>query len=284
MNIVLISTCNMRGRTDLVERMLASVDRANAALGGERIRLYLLVQECSAEEFANFRNNTSQFVHLDQSPKRLSLSAARNRLMKHVLNHPLQWERTVIGFPDDDAWYPAGTLEAVVSTFKANKHLQFWFCRYASSPVRWEQQTIPKCRRPSLTEAIRRASSNTIFLRGDLAKTINVFDETLGVGTPNGSGEDTDVAIRAFALASDVAYCDAPLIGHRDFVPALRGKYYRGGLITLARYVGVVDGIYFEFLRKLAVGAYLTLRREITAKNYLSAAHSAFTEIGRGTL
>lgn len=65
-----------------------------------------------------------------------------------------------------------------------------------------------------------------MFLRASLAAQLGHFDETLGLGTPAGSGEDTDYAMRAWHMARRTLYYDAPLIGHRDKDMAGRTRYY----------------------------------------------------------
>jgi hypothetical protein len=284
MDIVLISTCDMQGgRPQVLQRMIASVAEIDPPLR-QRVRLFLLLQRCSNEALAAFAGTVPEFVKLDACPGRLSLSAARNRLLSRALDEPLAWQQVLVAFPDDDAWYPAGTLEAIVKEFASDERLDFWFCRYSSAPVSASDPSLPPSRSPSLSDCVRRGSSNTIFLRGDVAKRIGGFDENLGVGTKNGSAEDTDVAIKALALARRSAYLDAAAVGHRDPNPALRGPYYRGTLVTLARYAGVVGGVYREFIRKLAIGCYLILSRDITPRQYLSSVRNALAELGRGKL
>jgi hypothetical protein len=280
---ILISTCGANDRPDLLQRMINSVTQAEEQLKG-RVELYLLLQQCSKESLANFSISAPSFIRPYCYSQRVPLSAARNRLLLQALDAPLSWQRVIVAFPDDDAWYPPGTLETIVKAFASDKRLGFWFCRYGSAPGSAVQPAFPSTRQPSLGETIRRASSNTIFLRGDLVRRIGKFDETLGVGTENGSGEDTDFAIKAFAIASRTLYFDAVAIGHRDLDPGLRARYYRGSLITLGRYAGVVKGMYREFIRKLIVGCYLVLRGDLTVRGYLSAMSGAVLSLGTAKL
>jgi hypothetical protein len=107
-------------------------------------------------------------------------------------------------------------------------------------------------------DVIRQASSNTIFVRGRVLRDDRVFDETLGVGTVNGGGEDTEFALRAWLST-----------------PQLRPKYYRGGLIALARHARQQPRIGFEFARKLAVGLWLVGTRQLPVAAFRTAVSAA---------
>lgn len=278
MNLILISTCDMKGgRGDMLKRMIASVARAAPNIAGS-LSLYLLLQRCSQRMCAKF--SAPDFVKLAASDRLVSLSGARNLLLNLAFREELDWENTLIAFPDDDGWYPPATLEMIVSTFTRERELDFWFCRYAAEPASAGLPGQPEPRVPRLPDVVRRASSNTIFLRGSLARRICPFDEDLGVGTSNGSGEDTDLAVRAFILARRSLYLDAATVGHRDPNSALRSRYYRGSLAVLASYVGATRGSLREFLRKLLIGAYLVARKELTPRDFLAAAHAAFSRFG----
>jgi GT2 family glycosyltransferase len=98
----------------------------------------------------------------------------------------------------------------------------------------------------------------------------------LGVGTPVGGSEDVDYALRARRVAHKRAYRDAALVGHRDKSRSIRAHYYTGGLLVLARHAR--HGAGGECLRKIAVGAYLTMRRELGVRDFAKALRSAFFE------
>jgi hypothetical protein len=123
---------------------------------------------------------------------------------------------------------------------------------------------------------VRQASSNTMFVRGRIVRSGAAFDEGLGVGTPAGGAEDTEFALRAHVMARQTMYLDAALIGHRDKNPQLRARYYRGGLIAIARHARRRGAIVAELLRKIAVGGWLTLRGELSVPGFAGALSSAF--------
>jgi hypothetical protein len=277
--VILISTCGANDRPDLLQRMLDSVAQSEVQLSG-RIKLFLLIQKCSEELLGNLAVSAPSFVKSYCYPHQISISAARNRLLSQALDEPVLWQRMIVAFPDDDAWYPSGTIETIVKEFESDERLGLWFCRYSSAPVSAATLGASSVRQPSLGETIRYASANTTFLRGDLVNRIRKFDETLGVGSENGSGEDTDFAIKAFALAPRTIYLDNVAVGHRDFNSILRARYYRGSLITLGRYTGVIKGMYKQFIRKLAVGSYLTLSGQLAPRQYVSAVRAALASLG----
>ena len=126
---------------------------------------------------------------------------------------------------------------------------------------------------------VRNASSNTMFVRGRLLATINRFDESLGVGTPNLGGEDLDFAMRAHRVARLSYFCDQAAIGHRDKLVHLRATYYRGSLMVLARYALRNLGAAREYARKVAIGFYLVLRRELPLGAFLAANTLALGEL-----
>jgi hypothetical protein len=279
MNVVLISTSNLSaGRSEALDRMLHSVSNTVARRPDVPIKLLLLLQECESS------SNFPAFVDATSLPHRVSLSAARNILLSRALSRHLIEPATVVGFPDDDAWYPEGTLDYVVGQFARAPALDLWFCRYSRNPVAPTRPAFAS-RPAQARDVIRQASSNTMFTRGRVVLSGASFDEGLGVGTPIGGAEDTDFALRAYILGRQSMYLDAPAIGHRDKNRQLRAKYYRGGLLAIARHARQRKAVAAELARKIAVGGWLTLRRELSPAEFraaLSAAISALRSNGAG--
>jgi hypothetical protein len=165
-------------------------------------------------------------------------------------------------------------LEMVARSFAQSPQLGLWFCRYASNPVSVAEANCTS-RAASAQDVIRQASSNTMFVRGRVLRDNTVFDETLGVGTLNGGGEDTEFALRAYLSSRQSLYFPAPVVGHRDKTPQLRPKYYRGGLIALARHARQQPQIGYELLRKLAVGLWLVGTRQLPVTAFRTAVSAA---------
>jgi hypothetical protein len=234
----------------------------------------LLLQKCHEYQYWKIGQALPPFVQAIPYAETLSLSAARNRLLAYASSNGLIDGETVVGFPDDDCWYPQGVLELVARSFAQSPQLGLWFCRYSSNPA-----PVGEAKRAmgpaSPRDVIREASSNTMFVRGHVLASDPVFDETLGVGTVNGGGEDTEFALRAYLSSHRALYLPAPVIGHRDKIPQLRPKYWRGGLIALARHARRQPRIGFELARKLAVGVWLVGTRQLPVAAFRTAVAAA---------
>jgi hypothetical protein len=268
LSVVMISTTDaLGGRADLLERMLNSVAAFADTSPAVPLRLLMLVQRADRpEQAAGFRPNG--FLDAIATPERMSLSAARNLLIERARAAGLFHERSVVLFPDDDCWYPNGALRHIVDAFTVSAELDLWFCRYSASPD--SMDGYPE-RPAKIADVVRKASSNTLAVRGHLLAGGLRFDETLGVGTPDNGGEDTAFAIAAFGRSRSARVLDGTCIGHRDPDRQFVARYYRGALFAIARNHNV-PGTGFELLRKLAVGAVLMLQRRLGLRHFTSSA------------
>lgn len=274
MNIVLISTCDISAdRSEAIDRMLASVEHATSRRPDLSVTLLLLLQKCPAD--LTLSRSFPAFVEASSIPNQVSLSAARNSLLSRALADGVIGSATIVGFPDDDCWYPQGTLEYIADQFTRAPELDLWFCRYSSDPLP-AGGTDMASRPASVHQVIREASSNTMFVRGWIIRSGILFDEELGVGTSNGGGEDTEFALHAHVLSTHTMHLDAAAVGHRDKSPRLRARYYRGGLVAIARHAQKRRGIAAELARKIAVGGWLTLRGELSLPEFFDALSAAF--------
>lgn len=275
MKLVLISTSNLQSdRADALERMVHSVEKAAAVLDKRvSIRILLLLQKCPEYRYWALSRSLPPFVQAIPSTDALSLSAARNLLLSYAISNGMIDSATVVGFPDDDCWYPAGVLESVTHAFATTPKLGLWFSKYSSAPVPIAH--VSPAGRATARDVVREVSSNTMFVRGRVLRSVPVFDEALGVGTVNGGGEDTEFALRAYLSSEQSLYVPAAIIGHRDKSPQLRPKYYRGGLIALARHARQRPRIGVEFARKLAVGFWLVGTRQLPAASFRTAVSAA---------
>lgn len=275
MNLILISTSDVEsGRADVLDRMLRSVEAAAAVLHPRvSIKVLLLLQKCHEYQYWKIGQTLPSFVQAIPAAETLSLSAARNQLLSYASFNGMIDAETVVGFPDDDCWYPHGVLELIARSFAQSPHLGLWFSRYSSNPVA-VAEVKRAMRAASPRDVIREASSNTMFVRGRVLRETAAFDETLGIGTVNGGGEDTEFALRAWLSTRHALYLPAAVIGHRDKTPQLRPKYYRGGLIALARHARQ-PRIGFELARKLAVGLWLVGTRQLPVAAFRTAVSAA---------
>ena len=147
--------------------------------------------------------------HLRSEP---GLSRARNVGLKHVTGE-------VVGFPDDDCWYPAGLLARVEELLQQQP---LWSGVTGSSA---DGEGNPSAARFDRSEGNldvlnlwARGISFTIFLRREVLEQVGEFDETLGVGagTPFGSGEETDYLIRTVKAGFRVRYLPRLIVCHPD--------------------------------------------------------------------
>jgi len=276
MNLTLISTTDMKGgRSDVRERMLQALVESERALGGDRMVLAFLLQNCPADELQKIATALPAFVRPVAVAGRVPLSTARNILLRQLAAQGAIAADTLVAFPDDDCWYPPGFLLQVATLFARHPELDFWFCRYASNPSQASfGEADPGV--ANSADIVRNASSNTIFMRGRVVTAIGEFDEGLGVGTPMGGAEDLDYVLRAWRAARRTAYCDAALVGHRDKSRELLARYYGSSLMVLARYAR--NGVAGEFRRKIAVGMYYVLRRRLTLVEFGRSLRRALAE------
>ncbi|WP_187371408.1 glycosyltransferase family A protein [Methylobacterium oryzihabitans] len=268
LSLVMISTSDAEsGRTEMLDRMIDSVAAFAARRPAIQITLLLLMQR-SQDPAALAARNWPSFVEVSHVPGRLSLSAARNRLIAEARGRQSFRDDVLVLFPDDDCWYPDGVLEGIYDIFDSRPRLDLWFCRYSSAPLPY----LPGGEVPArAAQVTRRASSNTFVFRGRIFADGLGFDETLGVGTPNLGGEDTSVALSAYGRARETLFLDRACIGHRDPDVRFVSRYYRGALFALARNARV-PGVRAEFTRKLMVGGYLVLSRRLPLRSFLGDA------------
>ncbi|CAI8724650.1 glycosyltransferase family 2 protein [Methylocaldum szegediense] len=250
------------GRQDELERMVRSVERA-ITKSGLRVVQYLLLQRHTPGQPLPA---LPDYIRVTTIPDRVSLSKARNLLFDLAHKDRLFERSLMVAFPDDDAWYPEGTLETMLALFAQDASLDLAICKYSSSPSVLPSLPLElRTPRPASTRAfVANASSNTLFMRASRVAQTGYFDESLGVGAPINGGEDLDYALRAYVSAGERAvWFDAPLVGHRDPHRWLIGHYYAGSLYALARSAALSRGVALQAMRKVLVGIYLLLRREL---------------------
>jgi len=255
--------------------MVKSLVDSQGSLPSSSIHLSMLFQNCDVVDLPSISAELPAFLHPIATPGRVSLSSARNIVLRRLTAAQGIGADSLVAFPDDDCWYPPGLLAQVAALFSRDPQLDFWFCRYASRPG---QSTLidaqPKVAR--MSEIVRNASSNTIFMRGRVVNAVGEFDEALGVGTPAGGSEDLDYVLRAWRAARKTAYCNQALVGHRDKFQELLARYYASGLLVLARHAEF--GASSEFYRKIAVGFYYALRLKLSPIEFFRALHQGLAE------
>ena len=171
--ILFITTTDAAGgRGGDLQHLLSSIE---TALSGRNWRMLLLAQQVDPgmDLVAGVPDN----VQVETIPNRISLSRARNLLLQKAREQGLFAQAPLVAFPDDDCWYPDGSLERILNLFKIDQALDFWFCGYASAPQSPARALSMDMKPPSAFQVAAKASSNTIFLRSRIVENIGSFDE-----------------------------------------------------------------------------------------------------------
>ncbi len=234
------------------------------------VRHHVLLQNCGPAVLARQRGAAPAHRRIEAVEGRLSLSAARNRLMDAAFREEPAGRDDIVGFPDDDCWFPAGFLARVAGVFGSRPALDLVVCRCARAPdpAVFDASDLAPV---SARAIVRLSSSNTMFLRGSLPGPVGDFDPGLGLGTPAGGGEDTDYVIRAFLRSREAGFIDRALVGHPEPDRDSAAKYFRGAFIVLARHARSRPALTREFLRKLLVGLYFIGRGQLSPGTYTRA-------------
>lgn len=271
--VFLVTTNNDEKALTSLRKMLATVSAYVAMPGAADVKVFLLFQNATAEALAALDAELPEFVQLKSVDHRVSLSKARNILLTSPDVIDSVGADDIVGYPDDDCWFPEGTLAAMHRAFDEDPELDFWIARYGSDAA---TPTAELNKAPGLAQVVAKASSNTMYFRGRVFKAIGPFDETLGVGANINGGEDTEYAIRAFYQARKVGLLDQKVIGHRDFDPVLRARYYPGSLVGILRHSKNSPAGLYVAARKLAIGCYFLLGQRLTLGELRKAVTQAF--------
>lgn len=124
----------------------------------------------------------------------------------------------VVGFPNDNSWYPRATLPELLARFDAEPGLGG-----LSALVTTADGRPAMLRWPARAETVRPAVVHRIgitpslFFRRALLGRVGGFDEAIGTGAPGRvqSGEDSDLLLRVLATGARIDY-DPTLIVHND--------------------------------------------------------------------
>ena len=132
----------------------------------------------------------------------LGNSRARNVGLRHVGGD-------VVGFPDDDCWYPPDLLARVADYLSAHPDLDGVSARCvdeegSASGGRWARRSGILTR----FNVWSRVNACTVFIRRSVVESTGYFDETLGLGPQARwpAGEDLDYVLRSVQRGSKIAY------------------------------------------------------------------------------
>ena len=170
-----------------------------------------------------------------QTKLRLRHVRAEKRGHAHANNVGLEYVTgDVIGFPDDDCWYPPDLLENVARILR--DHPEFDGVSGREVTGKWHRKAGPIGR----LDLWKRHISFTLFYRRSLIEGLT-FDESMGpgAGTKWGAGEETDFLIRA--MRKGVVFYDPSLrIGHPAWAAAPYSRDIRKKAQSYGRAMGHV--------------------------------------------
>ena len=273
MFMILLTTCRLqKHRVADLFRLTASVEAAIVDGEVHKLRHIILLQACKSQQFDEIRSQLPNWVELLSSEEAISSAAARNVMIRHVLDHEAFDPSAIVGFPDDDAWYPGGSLACVARRFR-DPHLQLLVSRYGPSP---SADQCGEAFRPTLQQALARGACAAIFVRATLLAQLGGFHPLLGLGTKLSGGEDTEFVHRAFHRARKHSLCiPGFLVGHAAADPKKKAAYYEGGLAAIMAHSHASAAARVALIRKLAVGVGLVITRRMSASHYLQSLRRA---------
>jgi glycosyltransferase involved in cell wall biosynthesis len=175
------------GRAQELERMLASI----ASQTFKEVEL-IIVDQNPDDRVRKALENWEPSVPCFHVRSRRGLSQARNVGIDLAAGG-------IIGFPDDDCWYPDDLLLQVKGWFEGNQMYDFLCCSARDGDgrevaSRWPGRSLVIDR----DSVLRACASASLFIRKRALDEIGGFDEGMGLGsaTPFQSGEDSDLALR----------------------------------------------------------------------------------------
>lgn len=127
----------------------------------------------------------------------------------------------VIGFPDDDCWYPDGVLDRVAAFLEKGAN---WDGIIGHTVDADGDRTLPwRDAAGPLTAALswRRSVTYVYFLRRAAVMAAGGFDETLGpgAGTPWGAGDDNEFMLRVLQAGARVYFDPGLRVHHPPLFP-----------------------------------------------------------------
>jgi len=222
------------GRVDPIVRLFASLDTQKLTRSCEVI----LVDQNHDDRLVEIINPPRDFVIVHLRSSR-GLSRSRNVGIAAARG---DW----LAFPDDDCWYPPGTLDGVLREIRSGSC--DGFCgrcvdhRGTPSVIAWDTTSGPINR----CNVFSRCTSASIFVKKQTCEQIGGFDERMGLGadTPFGAGEDPDFVLRLLRAGATLNYRPDIMVGHArsthvyDAADRLRAWRYQHGAGRVLRVHG----------------------------------------------
>ncbi len=129
----------------------------------------------------------------------------------------------IVAFPDDDCAYFPDTLARVRAAFGDWPELEGILGRRVELGTSSKQEPCPRFPKwiNSVYAAFRNSETYLQFYRRIALEKVGGFDESLGPGLAWGSGEDTDLVLRAYGAKLRLAHLNDVLVAHPAVIPAM---------------------------------------------------------------
>jgi glycosyltransferase involved in cell wall biosynthesis len=193
-----------QGRTQEIERFLSCLDAQS-----DRDFELIVVDQNPDDRLSTLLNPYQLRFPVMHLRSERGVSRARNVGLRYVSGE-------VVGFPDDDCWYPPDLLERVSEYLHERSDLHGITGRVTD----WEGTFDARFDRSSgllnRCNAWQRTAAVCLFIRYPVVEAIGKFDETLGPnsGTIWGGGEDIEYALRALQAGFKIHYDPALVVFH----------------------------------------------------------------------
>jgi GT2 family glycosyltransferase len=181
------------GRTHELDRLLASI--AGQTLKNIELIIVDQNEDDRVEKAIERWQPGLRYIHVHSAR---GLSRARNAGIALASGG-------MVGFPDDDCWYPSDLLLQVKAWFDQQPAYDFLCCTAQDESGREVASRWPGRSQVIDRDSVLRAcASASLFIRKAALEDAGGFDERLGLGatTPFQSGEDSDLALRCLASGS----------------------------------------------------------------------------------
>lgn len=241
---------------------VAELERLLTSLDGQTVEPFevIIVDQNPDDRLAGTlaRHLKLNLVHLRCRP---GASLARNIGLRAA-------KGKIIGFPDDDCWYPENLLKVVAEWFASHPEFDGLFGVLRDEDNRLTGPKWPNspcvCTRDTLW---RTGITPTAFLTRRGTDSIGRFDERIGPGVPSGyhSGEDLDYFLRGLERGLRLWHDPELVVHHPSFHDPARIRqkaypYAKGGGYILRAH-GYPLRLLFKMLIRSAGGALVSLLR-----------------------
>lgn len=261
MKVLLLTTCicNENNIKDL-KRLILSINQVDKVYFEHLVLLQNASNYCDKELL---KLATKYNLIILREHNIISLSKARNILIAEANNLKLTDKCVFVSLPDDDCWYPKSFWNNFLELEK-REAFDLFYTQFSSHPL----EKLCDNNEHTTSNLIRNASSNTTFYSSIVFKNTGIFNEEFGVGAKNNGGEDLDFAIRASLISKNIYYSNCHAIGHRDPLPEFRYKYFQGSFGILKKYKFKSLSLFFNFIRKFAVGCVFYIQGQIELSDF----------------